>query len=282
MNYGVIDIGSNSVRLLYKGKKQILNTQLSEKNVPGGNLLPEAMERTAEAVFTFADMVLSDGGKVTAFATEAVRSAANGAEFVKMITDKNIPVDVIPSEIEGLIGFNGAYDGNGTQAVLDVGGASSELSVGNKDGLIYSHSLPLGSVRTKDIGLLPPALNVEVAKRVKEYGAVPKFSKLIGIGGTATSLLAVRDSVEPYDKDKIHLKTITLSDIEKVVEYINSVPVEERKNIKGLHPKKILVVPAGGVLIAEIMRYLGIEEMTVSEDDNLEGYVKYRLENSDK
>lgn len=276
-NYGIIDIGSNSVRLLFNGEKEIINTQLSEKHTPGGPLLPEAVRRTVEAVMTLADKVRSQGGTVQAFATEAVRSASDGKDFVKMLNDKGVPVDILSPDTEALIGFNGAYEGEGIEAILDVGGASSELIVGSTDGIIYSHSLPLGSVRTKDIGLLPPELNKAVSQRVVEYGSVPKFCKLIGIGGTATSLLAVRDKVEPYDKNKIHKKTITVKEIEEVTDYINSLPEEERKKIPGLHPKKIFVVPAGGVLIAEIMRYLNINEITISEDDNLEGYQRLLL-----
>jgi len=274
MNLGVIDVGSNSVRLLFNGQKQTINTQLSEKNVPGGELFPEPMRRTAEAVFYFADFVKKQGGTVRAFATEAVRSASNGAEFVKLLQDNGVTTEVLSPETEAKIGFDGAYDGNGIQAVLDVGGASSELIVGSRDGIIYSHSLSLGSVRTRDLNLLPPALNKTLAEKITEYGLVPKFSFLVGIGGTVTSLVAVRDKVDPYEKSKIHLKTITVEEIEKTVDYILSVPMEERKNIPGLHPKKITVVPAGGTLVAEIMRYLGVEKMTVSENDNLEGYLK--------
>lgn len=277
MNYGVIDVGSNSVRLLFNGKKQVINTQLSEKNVPGGALLETAINRTADAVFTLADFVENEGGTVKIFATEAVRSASNGRAFIDVLKNRGLVVDVLSPETEARIGFDGAYDGTGTKAVLDVGGASSELIVGSSDGIVYSHSLPLGSVRTKDLGVLPPKLNVLVAQRVKEYGIVPTFDSIVSIGGTSSSLVAIRDKVEPYDGEKIHLKKLSLYEIERIVEFLYATPIEERAKIPGLHPKKILVIPAGGVLIAEIMKYLGTEEITVSENDNLEGYLA-RLE----
>lgn len=275
MNVGVIDVGSNSVRLLYNGQKYIKNTQLSKNQLPGGPLEESQITDTYEAVKKFVDFVRENGGEVRIFATEAVRSASNRDYFVSIIESLNVKLDVLSPEREALIGFTGTYFGNGkTQAVLDVGGASSELIVGSDKGITYSHSLPLGSVRTRDLGLYPPELNETVSRRVLEYGKVPAFSELVSIGGTTSTLVAIRNKMKDYDRNKVHLSVLTCDEILDIVEYINSVPMKLRRYITGLPFEKRDVIPAGGVLVAEIMKYLGVTELTVSENDNLEGYLK--------
>lgn len=275
MNVGVIDVGSNSVRLLYGGQKYVKNTQLSKNQLPGGPLKVSQISDTYEAVKKFVDFVRENDGEVRIFATEAVRSASNRDYFVSIIESLNVKLDVLSPEREALTGFTGTYFGNGkTQAVLDVGGASSELIVGSDKGITYSHSLPLGSVRTRDLGLYPPELNETVSQRVLEYGKVPAFSELVSIGGTTSTLVAIRNRMKDYDRDKVHLSVLTRDEILDIVEYINSVPMQLRRYITGLPFEKRDVIPAGGVLVAEIMKYLGVTELTVSENDNLEGYLK--------
>ena len=281
-NYAYIDVGSNSVRLLLNGKKYLTNTQLAEKLVPGGNILPEAAARTSEAIKSFRRFALDNGAdEVFVFATEAVRSANNGKDFAALLSADGITLDVLSPQTEAKIGFDGAYCGRGEfQAVLDVGGASSELAVGNDKGLIYSHSLPLGAVRIKDYSLDRKTVEKLVNERVFEYGEVPPFTEMVTIGGTTSSLVAVRDGIEPYDPSKIHLKKITYAEMEDTVSRILATPVEKRAAIKGMHPQKTLILPAGILLVMGIMRYLSLEEITVSENDNLEGYKRLQENNS--
>lgn len=281
MNVGIIDVGSNSVRLLYDGKKYVKNTQLSKNQLPGGPLCETSMTNTYDAVKKFVDFVRENGGEVKIFATEAVRSASNRNYFVSLLEGLNVKVDVLSPEREALIGFTGTYFGNGkTQAVLDVGGASSELIVGSDKGITYSHSLPLGSVRTRDLGLCPPELKVAVSQRVLEYGEVPAFSQLVSIGGTTSTLVAIKKQLKNYDRDEVHLSVLTYDEILDIVEYINSVPMRLRKYIAGLPYEKRDVIPAGGILVAEIMKYLGTTELIVSENDNLEGYLSLFCRNT--
>lgn len=274
MKKAVIDVGSNSVRLLLNGEKKIINTQLAEKADVGGTLGKDPIARTAEAIRVLKEEAEREGAKVWAFATEAVRSAKNKDEFLDAVRAFGLDIDVLPPQKEAEIGFFGAYYGTGVKATLDVGGASSELAVGDGKTLAYAHSLPIGTVRVKDYSQDFYEQTAYVRKRVKEYGQVPAFEELIAIGGTSSSIVAIRDEVEPYDPKKIHMQTLMRKEIREVTDYINATPVEKRKDIKGLHPKKILVIPAGGAILLGVMEYLGIEKITVSETDNLEGYLQ--------
>ena len=272
----IIDIGSNSVRLLLRGKKYINNTQLAEGLMNTHILNDNAMQRTKEAVLQFVEQAKKDGiENVYAFATEAVRSANNGKDFINLLKESNVNIELIPSYLEGQLGFNGAYV-SGTPAILDVGGASSELTIGNEKGIQYSHSLPLGSVRLKDYAPDKGSQLKYARERVKEYGIVPSFDKLIAIGGSASQLCAVKLALDPYDPLVIHNQIMTYDELNKVVDDILAVKIEERQFIKGLHPKKILVAPAGGIIILAIMEYLNINELQISENDNLEGYAYYK------
>lgn len=277
MKNAIIDIGSNSIRLFWKGEKPNENTQLAEDLIHTGRLKKEAMERTVDAIGSLANKAKSEGAdKVYAFATEAVRAAENREEFISRVKEVVDSFELVPAEKEALLGFNGAYPGTGTVAVLDVGGASSELAVGNEKGLIYAHSLPLGSVRLKDYDNDEKVRFGYAKERVKEYGIVPKFDKLVSIGGCGSVIAAVRLGLVPYDRKKIHGYTMTHDEMKETIDYILSVPVEERVDIKGLHPKKAVVGPVGGMIVLAAMEYLGVDKVELSEKDNLEGYATYR------
>ena len=277
MKNAIIDIGSNSIRLFWMGEKPNENTQLAEDLIHTGRLKKEAMERTVDAIARLANRAKSEGAdKVYAFATEAVRAAENREEFISRVKEVVDSFELVPAEKEALLGFNGAYPGTGTVAVLDVGGASSELAVGNEKGLIYAHSLPLGSVRLKDYDNDEKVRFGYAKERVKEYGTVPKFDKLVSIGGCGSVIAAVRLGLVPYDRNKIHGYTMTHDEMKETIDYILSVPVEERVDIKGLHPKKAVVGPVGGMIVLAAMEYLGVDKVELSEKDNLEGYAAYR------
>ena len=153
--YGVIDIGSNSIRLMVSDGvatiyKTLETTQLSQGLQLTGYLNKEAMNRSIQAIEKLYKQAINDGAnQVYVFATEAVRSASNKEEFILLLKQKNIDVDIIPSQYEAKIGFYGAYT-KGKVCVMDIGGASTELAIGDEKGIYYSKSLPIGIVRIKD------------------------------------------------------------------------------------------------------------------------------------
>jgi exopolyphosphatase/guanosine-5'-triphosphate,3'-diphosphate pyrophosphatase len=269
---GIIDVGSNSVRLLFNNNKYNLTTQLSEGLMNTNLLNGKAIQRTCKAIVELYTFAQSSGAEKTfVFATEAVRSAKNSKEFVDLLKTYNITLDVLSPEMEAKIGFLGAYN-DGVKAVLDVGGASSELAVGNSNNLIYSHSLPLGSVRLKDYSLDKNVLKKYVNTRVFEYGKVPEFDELLSIGGTSSGLVSILLGLEKYDTDIVHNFVLSYDDLNATVDRILKTPISERINIKGMHPKKTTILPCGGILISTIMEYLNINHIRISEKDNLEGY----------
>jgi len=270
----VIDIGSNSVRLLLNGKKQVRTTALSKGLAISGALSPSAIKDTLSAVVELYDIACSkDARQVHVFATEAIRAAKNSAEFIDRLKDFGISLEVLSAEQEAKIGFWGAYT-KGKQAILDIGGASSELSCGCEKGILYWHSLAVGAQKLADnfSGNIRE-LSFYIKERIAEYGKVPTFDSLVAIGGTATTLVAIAESLEPYDASVVQGYILQAKDILRITKEIFAMPLQARYNIKGLPAKKATVIAPGGLLLYHIMEYLGAGQCTVSEADNMEGYL---------
>ena len=277
----VIDIGSNSVRLFVEsGKavtpKKLNTTQLAQGLANTGKLNNEAMVRTADAVANFfVDAKNAGAGKVYIFGTEAMRCP--GGETLKDMIFRRIGVetDIVSGDEEALLGYMGATDCKGSNAVLDIGGASVELIVGKDDDIIYKESLPLGVVRVKDcVGSDRREIEKYYSQQITAYKK-ERADRLIGIGGTATSLASMILKQQVYDADAIHGAVLTRGDIKNVTDVIFNC-----KDIIALFPtigaKRAGVIGHGAVLTGLIMDYLGYDSITVSERDNAEGYLLYR------
>lgn len=284
MKYGVIDIGSNSIRLLVSDGEKALHdkdvevTQLSEGLAITNKLCEAAMQRTIPVIEKFYNKAKQEGAnEVFVFATECVRKAENRDVLLNRLKEKGIIVDVIPKEMEAHIGFGGAYFG-GKVCVMDIGGASTELAVGDENGLQYKCSVDIGIVRLKDLcGENPEKLREWIDEKQKEYGTVPEFDDLIAIGGTASSFAAIKLGLVPYDPKVIDYYKLYYKDLKEIVEYVHSVKIEDRKNIKGMSPKRTDVIVCGGYLLLQMMEMLNKDYLIIRESDNQEGYLKYKL-----
>lgn len=284
MKYAVVDIGSNSIRLLVTdGKKSLLRkleiTRLAEGLNKTGVLNRNAMKRTRDAIVRFADVAREENcDAFYPFATEAVRSAKNGADFVALLKEDGIDIDVVSGDTEAQIGFAGAYT-SGTVAVLDIGGASTELAVGDENGIIYGKSLHVGCVRLKEsFGEDMQKLYDFCSEAAKGYGEIGvKFDGLYCIGGSASTIASIDAKLEKYDEKVLHHRVLTKERIREIVEYVHRTPMEERDNIAGLEPKRKDIAVGSGVWLLSIMDYLGTDKIINSETSNTEGYLKYRL-----
>ncbi len=280
----VIDIGSNSVRLmLCEGgsvTKDVLTTRLSENIFFTGELSEAAMHRTVDAVEAFTKRARKLGVTPYLFATEAVRSGKNREIFLQMVASRTgLSVDVLDGQEEALCGFLGATrerHGSSFCATLDIGGASSELAVG-KDRPEYAVSIPVGAVKLLDsCGRDRDLLNKLIATALPGYGRVPHFDTLIAIGGTATTLAAYDLKLEPYDPARVHGHNISLERMQEITEELFSLSFEQLRLTPGIPPKRAEVISGGALLLRSIMEYLGVSSVCVSESDNLEGYLLLR------
>ena len=111
----------------------------------------------------------------------------------------------------------------------------------------------------------------EAIGRAQQQCAAPEL--LVGDGGTATSLIAVRDHLDPYDPSKVHLNHISLDEVSQIEGLLASKTLKEREDITGLQAKRAPVMLAGTILLAELMKSSGFKHLVVSESDLLFGLV---------
>lgn len=281
MKTAVVDIGSNSVRLMIAEngvtlQKTVETTQLATGLQKTGRLQESYMQATLQALSSFRLQAEKEGAKrFFAFATEAVRSAENGKDFIRLANEQyGIEIDLLSPEREAEAGFTGAHTG-GNIAVFDIGGASTELIIGNEKGITYKKSLPIGVVRLKDMfGEDRSAIEAYIDSALKGYGEVKGYDKVIGIGGTPSTVFAISKGMVHYDPAAVHGSKLERQMVLETYDRLAAVPMEERAFIKGLPLKKAAVMPAGALLVLKIMDFLKVSEITLSESDNQEGYLK--------
>lgn len=284
MLYGVIDIGSNSARLMmHDGVKTLYKkvkiTRLAENMGDAKILTDSAVDRTVNAVADFVRIAKQEGADIIyAFATAAVRYAVNSAVFLSKVKSLcGVDVEVVSGDVEAELGCKGALNGK-DGGVIDIGGASAEIIVYQNGNKTYGKSLDVGVVKLKDRCGQDKQAVIEFSEdKIKEYGNIP-FAKFYGIGGTATSIAAMLLKLENYNPDLVNGFVIKIDDLTKLTEKLFSLSVEQRKNLKGLQPERAEVIAGGCALMLCIMKKIGIDSITVSESDNLEGYLMLKTE----
>ena len=277
--FAVIDVGSNSVRLMLvaDGKvlyKRLNTTRLGEGLAQAPFLKPEAAERSAIAVSQFYMQAKEDGAEeVFVFATAATRTAKNKEIFTDRVKELcGLSVDVIPGEEEAEIGMLGAL-GNSDGAIIDIGGASTEIVVKKGGQILYKKSVDIGVVRLKDLcGRDKETLEEVSLAAIKSFGFVPTETIFYGIGGTATTLAAQCLGLAEYSSDKITGSVFSVKDVEGLADKFCAMSVEEIATLPCMPKGREDVILGGAVWMATLMKALGISQITASDRDNLEGY----------
>ena len=277
--YAVIDVGSNSVRLMFvaDGKvlyKTLCTTRLGEGIVQEPILKTEAIIRTAEAVQRFYTQAQEDGAEqVYAFATAAVRTAKNGMDFVETVRRLcGLEVEIIDGKTEAEIGVLGAL-GDADGAIIDVGGASTELAVRENGTIIYKKSVDVGVVRLKDAcGRNVDTLNSYCNVQVQAFDNAPAFHTAYAIGGTATTVGAQILGLIEYDSNAVTGTCITEGILQAFIDKLSLLTVEETAALPCMPKGRADVLLGGTVWLLCVMQRLGLKQIIVSDRDNLEGY----------
>lgn len=286
MKYAVIDIGSNSVRLLINSDgasifKEVKITKLA-KDAFNGYLNGESIRRTVDAVELFALKAKECCvDNIFCFATAAIRNAKNKQDIIDEIFLRcGVDVDVISGEKEAMIGALGALSGM-DGGVVDVGGASSEVCFLKQGEIVYSHSIPIGAVFLTDLfGQNFKESREYVTKKVSEYKKID-CNGLYAIGGTATTISAIEQGLEPYDRNKVHGYKIKRQNLNEITNKLFALSVDERRSLKGLQSERADVIAQGSLILMCIMEHFNVDCLTVSENDNLEGYLIERISHNE-
>lgn len=275
-------------------------------------LLPEAIHRCVGCVSSYVDHARKEGAEaVVCTLTSAARDAENAPDLGMGLASLGLEPMIIPGEIEGALTFLGVSHDfeNHRILVADSGGGSTELVVGTLAGQpaaqgagqqlggqqLEGQQLDINFVESVDLGCrrlterfnlssdYPSAEDIDGAHkmaaqmmseaigRAQQQCAAPEL--LVGVGGTATSLIAIRDHLDPYDPSKVHLNHISLDEMLQIEGLLASKTLKEREDITGLQAKRAPVMLAGTILLAELMKNSGFKHLVVSESDLLFGLV---------
>ena len=276
------------------------------------SLLPEAIHRCVGCVSSYVDHARKEGAEaVVCTLTSAARDAENAPDLGMGLASLGLEPMIIPGEIEGALTFLGVSHDfeNHRILVADSGGGSTELVVGTLAGQpaaqgagqqlggqqLEGQQLDINFVESVELGCRrlterfnlssdhPLAEDIDEAHkmaaqmmseaivRAQQRCAAPEL--LVGVGGTATSLIAIRDRLDPYDPSKVHLNHISLDEVSQIEGLLASKTLKEREDITGLQAKRAPVMLAGTILLAELMKNSGFKHLVVSESDLLFGLV---------
>ena len=301
-----IDIGTNSCRLFIAEvlkdnknitfKKEIYKdleiVKLGEDVNKNKFLKEEAIERTLKCLKKYREIVdkySMEEKNIICFATSATRDANNSDYFIKKVYDETkIKINCISGDEEAYINFKGvisSFDKNFKENILvfDIGGGSTEFTLGNINGIKKEISLNIGSVRITEKFFLDNGIynyceenRIKAKEWVKENLKELKDFKnenftLIGVAGTTTTQVSVREKMEVYDSEKIHLSSLTSKEINDNLNlFIKNINKQE---IKGLDPKRKDIIIGGSIILKEILEYFEKDFVIVSENDNLMGAI---------
>lgn len=295
---GIIDIGTNSCRLFIaelentsEGKKikrelvkDVEIVKLGEGVNKTHNLNPNAIKRTLDCLKKYKEKASSYGVEnIRAFATSAVRDAENREVFLQEVLKLGIKIECISGKTEATLNFLGnSLVFKDRILVVDIGGGSTEFTLGKDKSIDFIQSINIGAVRAtekffSDNDYSEEKLekckawirkNLEILKTIKD-----RDFKLIGVAGTATTQISVRDKMEIYDSSKVHMATLTLDELKENLSLFLSKNFEERKNIIGLEEKRADVIIAGTLILLTILEELNQDKIIISESDNLSGAI---------
>jgi exopolyphosphatase/guanosine-5'-triphosphate,3'-diphosphate pyrophosphatase len=299
MHVAVVDIGSNSTRVLVADVRDGRVTEELERRSEvtrlgtgvdaDGRLREDAMERVFATLDDYARVIEHHGAEVKlAVLTSAVRDSANGEEFAEQVKDRyGLVPHVLTGDQEARLTFLGATSERDsadteTTLVIDIGGGSTELVIGVGDQVRFHVSTQAGVVRQTErhIDHDPPQPE-EVRELAADVGsiiadAVPvqqrsAVQRAIAVAGTATSLAAIDQELDPYDPDRVHGYALTREACERILERLAALPLEQRRQVAGLHPDRAPTIVAGAVILREVLSYFALQRVEVSEHDILRG-----------
>ncbi len=300
-----IDCGTNSIRLLVADlsagrltdvHREMRIVRLGQDVDATGRLAADALERTRVALTDYAAISRSAGAeRVRMVATSATRDAANREDFFAMVRHTlGTDAEVITGDEEARLSFTGAvgdlYPADGPFVVVDVGGGSTEVVLGDWDGesaqVRAARSVNVGCVRITERHLRsdPPTPDeISAAEQFagqtlqEAFAEVPvdKARSWVGVAGTVTTLSAVAQKLDGYDPERTHLSRLSLEQVRGCAEDLLTSTHQQRAGNPVIHPGRVDVIAGGALIVRVLAEQLytraGIAELVVSEHDILDG-----------
>ncbi len=282
-----IDIGSNSVLLLIaQVRDHQLESVLTDKCIVTGlgkdldlnkKFIEESMVSTFEVLSHYKELIEGNGldvSKTIVTATEASRVASNAKDFFKEVKDQlGFKVQVISSEGEAYYTGKGislsekkSKSSREDQVIVDLGGASTEIIKikTHPFQIIKSISLPMGSVRGRN--WMNDQVFSEKLEEIFDKNDLSDFKRMEAtfVAGTMTSLAGMIFSLNKFDDEKIHGKSISKNEFKL---FIDAMADKNQEKILKDYPflkSRAATVASGGLIILALIEILGVEELAIS------------------
>ncbi|MFW6359701.1 MAG: HD domain-containing protein [Chroococcales cyanobacterium] len=301
-----IDIGTNSIhmvvvkimptlpafRIITREKDTV---RLGDRNPQTGELTPEAMQRALSALQRCQDLAQSlNAEHIVAVATSAMRESPNGKEFLQQIEDElGLSVSLISGQEEARRIYLGVLSGmeldNQLHGIIDIGGGSTELILGDSYEARFLSSTKVGAVRlTQEFITTDPIENYEfqylqayirgmLERPIDELRATLKYGETIRLIGTSGTIEAL---AEIHAKEKLGTVPSPLngysfsrSDLKDIVKQLASLTVEERMKMPGMSERRAEIIVAGSMILLEAMTLLDVNSITICERALREGVI---------
>ncbi|AFY94905.1 Ppx/GppA phosphatase family protein [Chamaesiphon minutus] len=301
-----IDIGTNSIHMVIVRivtslpafstiAREKETVRLGDRDPLTGNLTPEAIERAFGALKRCQEVAKSlNVRQIFAVATSAVREAPNGHEFVRSIeAELGLAVNIISGQEEARRIYLGVLSGvefnNTPHIIIDIGGGSTELILGDTHEPRTLSSTKIGAVRltgefipnnpVSDRALLylQAFVRGQLERAIDEIKAnlqPGEMPKMIGTSGTIETLATIL-SLEKngHVPDRVHGSGIHLAELRNLINRLRRMTVAERTAIEGISERRAEIIVAGAVVLQEAMTLLGMQHLSVCERSLREGVI---------
>ncbi|MCG8344826.1 MAG: Ppx/GppA family phosphatase [Chlorobiales bacterium] len=285
-----IDIGTNTALLLIADLdpannriEPVLHRQTIVrlgKNVDEQKIIDHAaMQRLIQCMLDFKDLSGEHGAQgIVAAGTSALRDAKNRMEIIdEVVMASDIVIKTLSGKEEAALTFTGAVAGMKDVperfTVIDIGGGSTEISMGDTEHIEHSISLDIGSVRlTERLFTGQPPSETEFLSAKEEIDSIltgnlePFFTcreRVYGVAGTLTTIAGLVSGQQEFDPEKIHNYPLHYDQVMQLLEELKSLSVEEIIK-KGVPEGRADVITTGTLILHQFMRLLGIPKLRVS------------------
>jgi exopolyphosphatase / guanosine-5'-triphosphate,3'-diphosphate pyrophosphatase len=302
-----VDVGTNSTRLLVadvaggaivtEHAREMIITRLGKGVDRTGRFDPEALARTLEVLAGYAETCRRLGvTRRRVVATSATRDAADRQAFLDGVRGLlGVDAEVLTGEAEAALTYRGAtadLPGEQPTLVVDIGGGSTELILGDGARPRAMASLDIGCVRLFERHLRgdPPAadevaaLRADVAAHLDAVTGVVDLAaadRVVGVAGTVTTVAAIALGLDAYDPRRIHRSTISAADVAATAGKLAAMTVAERAAMPVMARGREDVIAAGALLLDELVQRFQIREVIASEADILDGALLGLAEGAD-
>ncbi len=291
-----VDCGTNTIKLLIGVHtdtgldvtvRESAMVRLGQGVDATGRLADEALVRAFAAIDSFAEQIAQHRvDRIRFCATSATRDASNSAAFAAGVLARlGLEPEVLSGDEEAAVAFAGAMSNLTDDVVrpvlvIDIGGGSTEVVLGDDTGVLAASSMNMGSVRLHERHIRhDPATSDEIEAVVRDSDTLlndcgvdlDAARTAVGIAGTMTTIAAGVLDLASYDPEAIDRSVLEVADVHAYADRLIAMTVSERQALGYMHPGRADVIGAGALIASRVLRRTSVETLLVSESDILEG-----------